>query len=136
MRVEDSAGSVHPWLDGNQAMWDELGRSNSIAICPSAPLAPLKKRVTADSYDPTWNFWGTIDQAWSELHSTWHDGFTGPRRWTSASYAHNGWLLGVPDWVLTSTNGPLVFEREGEVRRPVQTPIFCDAISQPSHRLR
>ena len=70
MRVEDSAGRLHPWLDANEAMWEELGRSNSIAICPSAPLAPLKKRVPLDTFDPTWTFWGTIDQAWSELHSS------------------------------------------------------------------
>jgi prepilin-type N-terminal cleavage/methylation domain-containing protein len=128
MRVEDSAGSLRPWLDANDFMWDELGRSNPIGICPAAPLAAMKKRVPLDTFDPTYNFRGTTDQAWSLFLGTWHDFFLPRPGWLSGSYAHNGWFLGVPDWVLTSTNGPFVFEREADVRRPALTPIFCDAI--------
>ena len=129
MRVEDSAGSLHPWPEADDSLWDELGRPNQCSICPSAPLAPLKKRVPSDTFDPTWIFWGTIDQAWSKLHGVRPDFFMMRPGWIFGSYAHNGWLHRErDDWPLPSTNGPLVFEREGEVRRPAETPTFCDAI--------
>ena len=84
MRVEDSAGSLRPWPEADDSLWDELGR-NPIAVCPAAPLAPLKKRVPSDTFDPTWIFWGTIDQAWSLLEGTWHDANTRPHQWIVGS---------------------------------------------------
>ena len=109
-------------------MWEELG-TNPVAICPAAPLAPLKKRVPLDTFDPTWTFWGTIDQAWSMLEGTMHDFYSQPHHWIVGSYAQNAWLLAPPGVISTvNTNWPLVFESEGEVRRAADTPIFSDGI--------
>lgn len=125
VRVDNAAGRLNPWSDANEDMWDEFGSANPTAICPAAPLAPLRKRVPIDTYDPTWLFWGTIDQAWSLLEGTSHDAYSRPHRWIVGSYAHNGWLLGVPPF---NTNWSFAFQSEGEIKRTADTPIFADGI--------
>jgi prepilin-type N-terminal cleavage/methylation domain-containing protein/prepilin-type processing-associated H-X9-DG protein len=110
------------------------GQPGEAWVCPSTQLRTVERRRTADLSDPTWLFWGTLDQPWSHFEAANHSGpdfipsLKRPPRWHIGSYAQNGWLAGPYHRDPQLKTGPIGFAGEYDIQRPLLTPFFCDAI--------
>jgi prepilin-type N-terminal cleavage/methylation domain-containing protein len=111
------------------------GQPTEGCICPSTELLPIERRRAGDTFDPTWDFLGTINQPWSRFEAQSHmpPGFVQalgrPPRWHISSYSENGWLPRGP-YPRTDGNtaGPVGFSRENDILQPMLTPVFADGI--------
>jgi len=113
MYVGDSGKTFPIAYEGPELFWMAILRTNSVPsdkvrLCPTAPLPPAR--------NPGAEAWGDVKTAWYGPMTTrqWNQGF-------EASYGMNGWLY--------HTRGDARFyNKESDIRQPIKTPVFADAI--------
>jgi prepilin-type processing-associated H-X9-DG protein len=107
----------------------EEGQPNRGWVCPSTELRPVGERRLLAYAGPNPSLYaGAADQPWS-----WFEYFDPPQaparppRWHVGSYTFNGWLWGPFGW--DAANAPRAFNGEGDVQRPVLTPIYAEGMT-------
>lgn len=100
-------GAAKVWLD---VLEESYGKVNEVRRCPVTNIQRVKQEGT---YDTTW--------FWKPSGNFEHYG----------SYALNGWFYG-GGWEsslgISRANPKDAFKSISEVRKPVESPLFCDAI--------
>ncbi len=91
------------------------GNVHKVRFCPVANEPA--KRISRNPLNPDY---GTVDETWIwRTNST--QGYTG-------GYSFNGWFYGTALFTAGSQGERNVFKKETDVLKPVQTPIFGDAM--------
>jgi prepilin-type N-terminal cleavage/methylation domain-containing protein len=116
MYANDRGHTLPYSLSGNlwmQGLIENYAQVDKVRTCPTARYNKLIPRGTATT---AWVWSGEINPATQEP------------RWTG-SYALNGWMYR-GDWTVQDNRPPVknAFRNESDIRKPSQTPIFCDGM--------
>jgi len=128
---------LHPDYSGVAFEWLRDRHGNPASgwwICPSTRLLPVDQRKTADLFDPSWIFFGTLDQPWCRFEAAGHmppgavERLARPARWHIGSYSENRWLTWPYRRDTRAFSGPIGFGKEGDIQVPAQTPLYADGL--------
>jgi prepilin-type N-terminal cleavage/methylation domain-containing protein len=116
MYANDNGHTLPYSLSGNlwmQGLIENYAQVDKVRTCPTAPYRKQTPRGTATT---AWVWSGEINPTTQEP------------RWTG-SYALNGWMY-KGDWSVQDNRPPVknAFRTESDIRKPSQTPIFCDGM--------
>jgi len=128
----DPTPATHAWF---AAHW---GRTNEGWICPAAREVVRKAGDTTTLAGPGPIYAGTVHSAWQTVGpwGGWWWWWWGEEPYPTrpahlaGSYAQNNWLVGWWWYEDAQTvRGPGMFQMEGEIARPSQTPVFADSVT-------
>jgi prepilin-type N-terminal cleavage/methylation domain-containing protein/prepilin-type processing-associated H-X9-DG protein len=103
---------THATYSDRAKLWmgtEDYGKQTKILICPSTHSVPTNSGGSGP---------GTADLMWVWIYNT--TSFTG-------SYGLNGWLYDRPSYGALA-HPEFMMSKQSAIQKPLQTPVFCDAM--------